>query len=178
MSNKTIGQFNTDVALTGSEFILGMSENVTVKLVLDSVKNFILSGSSSGSTSVEITGGTYNNSSGALYLINSTGGTITITGFYTGGTFVESISDDGNGIVSVDNTNPINPIIIFSGLNIDNSTITGTGLSGAPLTVISSPLVLIGDYVDDAAADADSNLPSGGLYTTSGSTGRTVYRKP
>lgn len=102
MSNKTISQFNTDGLLTGSEYLLGMSEGVTVKLVLDSVKNFILSGSSSGNT------------------------------------FVESISDDGNGIVSVDNSDPLNPIIVFSGVTTDGSTITGTGLVGDPLTVNSS----------------------------------------
>ena len=34
----------------------------------------------------------------------------------------------------------------------------------------------IRNYVDDAAADADTTLANGGLYTTGGT--RTVYRKP
>lgn len=138
MSNKTINQFSTDGILTGTEFILGMSEGVTVKLVLDSIKNFILSGSTSGSTGVQITGGTYDNSTGELNLVNATGGTITISGFYTGGTFVETISDDGNGSVSIDNADPLNPILVFTGVTTDGSTITGTGLSGDPLTVNTS----------------------------------------
>jgi hypothetical protein len=32
------------------------------------------------------------------------------------------------------------------------------------------------DYANDAAADADGALPSGGLYTLTGS--RAVYKKP
>lgn len=135
MSNKTINQFSTDGILTGTEFILGMSEGVTVKLVLDSIKNFILSGSTSGSTGVQITGGTYDNSTGELNLVNATGGTITISGFYTGGTFVETISDDGNGSVSIDNADPLNPILVFTGVTTDGSSLIGTGLSGSPLTI-------------------------------------------
>ena len=37
-------------------------------------------------------------------------------------------------------------------------------------------LTTIRDYVNDAAADADTTLDSGGLYTITGS--RAVYRKP
>jgi hypothetical protein len=33
-----------------------------------------------------------------------------------------------------------------------------------------------GPYLNDAAADADVSMPSGGLYTKTGS--RAVYRKP
>jgi hypothetical protein len=85
-NNKTINQFPTDVVLTGTEYILGMSEGVTIKLVLDNIKSFVLSGQSSGSTAVYLTGATYDNSTGTLNLINSSGETIPVTGFYTGGT--------------------------------------------------------------------------------------------
>jgi hypothetical protein len=134
-NNKTINQFPTDVVLTGTEYILGMSEGVTIKLVLDSIKNFILSGATSGSTGVQITGGTYDNSTGELSLVDSTGGTVTVSGFYTGGTFVETISDNGNAAVYVDNTDPLNPIIVFTGVTTDGSTIVGTGLDGDPLSI-------------------------------------------
>ena len=135
-NNKTINQFPTDVVLTGTEYILGMSEGVTIKLVLDSIKNFILSGATSGSTGVQITGGTYDNSTGELSLVDSTGGTVTVSGFYTGGTFIETISDNGNGAVYVDNTDPANPIIGFTGVTTDGVTVTGTGLAGDPLTAV------------------------------------------
>jgi hypothetical protein len=36
--------------------------------------------------------------------------------------------------------------------------------------------VTVRDYLNDAAADADTTLTSGGLYTITGS--RAVYRKP
>ncbi len=134
-SNKTINQFPTDIVLTGTEYILGMSENVTIKLVLDDIKGFILSGQSSGTTGVYITGATYDNLTGTLNLVDSSGTTIPVTGFYTGGTFVESITDDGNGVVVINNSDPLNPILEFTGITTDGVTILGTGLSGDPITV-------------------------------------------
>lgn len=132
-SNKTINQFPTDIVLTGTEYILGMSENVTIKLVLDDIKGFILSGQSSGTTGVYITGATYDNLTGTLNLVDSSGTTIPVTGFYTGGTFVESITDDGNGVVVINNSDPLNPILEFTGITTDGVTILGTGLAGDPL---------------------------------------------
>lgn len=67
---------------------------------------------------------------------------ITITGDGTpgnplvsvgGGGSVSSVTDDGNGVVTVDNTNPSTPIIQFNGVNVDGTTITGDGTSGNPL---------------------------------------------
>jgi len=46
---------------------------------------------------------------------------------------VESVTDDGNGIVSVDNTDPANPVIEFDGVNTDSVTIIGDGTSANPL---------------------------------------------
>jgi len=52
---------------------------------------------------------------------------------------VESVTDDGNGIVSVDNTDTANPIIEFNGVNTDGITITGDGSSGSPLVATIIP---------------------------------------
>lgn len=49
----------------------------------------------------------------------------------TGG--VQSVTDDGLGVVKVDNTDPLNPIVQFIGVNVDGVTITGDGTSGNPL---------------------------------------------
>lgn len=49
---------------------------------------------------------------------------------------VQSVTDDGNGVVSVDNTDPVNPIVEFNGVNVDGLTITGDGTTGNPLTAI------------------------------------------
>jgi hypothetical protein len=46
---------------------------------------------------------------------------------------VESVTDDGNGVVSVDNTDPANPVIEFDGVNTDSVTIIGDGTSANPL---------------------------------------------
>lgn len=47
--------------------------------------------------------------------------------------YVQSVTDDGLGVVKVDNTDPINPIVSFIGVNVDGVTITGDGTSGSPL---------------------------------------------
>ena len=49
---------------------------------------------------------------------------------------VQSVTDDGNGVVSVDNTDPVNPIVEFNGINVDPLTLSGDGTIGSPLTVI------------------------------------------
>ena len=46
---------------------------------------------------------------------------------------VESVTDDGNGVVSVDNTDTTNHVIKFNGVNVDGISITGNGTSGNPL---------------------------------------------
>ena len=52
---------------------------------------------------------------------------------------VESVTDDGNGVVSVDNTDTANPVIEFNGINTDGITITGDGSSGSPLVAAIIP---------------------------------------
>lgn len=64
---------------------------------------------------------------------------------------VTSVTDDGNGVVTVDNTIPTAPVVQFQGVNVDGVTITGDGTSGNPLVAsgggtvdILSPLLLMG----------------------------------
>lgn len=70
---------------------------------------------------------------------------VTITGLGTPGSplvatpsssGVNSVTDDGNGVVVVDNTDPANPVITFNGVNVDGVTITGDGSSGNPLVAV------------------------------------------
>jgi hypothetical protein len=55
---------------------------------------------------------------------------------------VESVTDDGNGVVSVDNTDTTNPVIKFNGVNVDGISITGNGTSGNPLVAAPIPTSL------------------------------------
>jgi hypothetical protein len=46
---------------------------------------------------------------------------------------VQSVTDNGNGVVNVDNTDPLNPVMQFGGVNVDAVTITGNGKPFTPL---------------------------------------------
>lgn len=66
-----------------------------------------------------------------------------------------------------------------STVNGDNSIVLGSNITGTTDNTTFVDILSIktaGSYADDAAADADALLPSGGLYTLTGS--RAVYRKP
>lgn len=49
---------------------------------------------------------------------------------------VSSVTDDGNTVIEVDNTDPLNPIITFEGVITDGTTIGGSGTLLDPLNVI------------------------------------------
>jgi hypothetical protein len=51
---------------------------------------------------------------------------------------VTSVTDDGNGVVTVDNTIPTAPVVQFQGVNVDGVTITGDGTSGNPLVAAAA----------------------------------------
>jgi len=51
----------------------------------------------------------------------------------TGG--VQSVTDAGAGVINVDNTDPLNPIVEYTGIFKDG-TLTGTGQFGNPLSVV------------------------------------------
>lgn len=68
------------------------------------------------------------------------GNIISIRGFIASGSIaggsVISVSDDDNGVVSVNNSNPANPIIKFNGVYVDGTTVTGDGTEENPLTSV------------------------------------------
>lgn len=55
-----------------------------------------------------------------------------------GSGLVNSVTDDGNMVVVVDNTIPTDPVIEFNGVFVDGTTITGSGQSGDPLIAVAS----------------------------------------
>lgn len=65
--------------------------------------------------------------------------------------YVQSVTDNGAGVVAVDNTSPQNPVVRFTGVFVDGTTVTGDGSSGNPLVAISggggdilNPFLLMG----------------------------------
>jgi hypothetical protein len=54
----------------------------------------------------------------------------------TGG--VQSVTDAGAGVISVNNTDPKNPVIDFNGVNVDGVSITGSGTLADPLEATGS----------------------------------------
>ena len=89
MPNRKITQLNPNTNPTISDVFPIVNNGVTKKLSLDGLVSFLTPYLSDS----QITGGTYNSVDGTLSLINSTGGTINVTGFststgssFTGGT--------------------------------------------------------------------------------------------
>jgi hypothetical protein len=89
MPNRKITQLNPNTNPTISDVFPIVNNGVTKKLSLDGLISFLTPYLSDS----QITGGTYNSVDGTLSLINSTGGTINVTGFststessFTGGT--------------------------------------------------------------------------------------------
>lgn len=65
--------------------------------------------------------------------------------------YVQSVTDNGAGVVAVDNTDAQNPVVRFTGVFVDGTTVTGDGSSGNPLVAISggggdilNPFLLMG----------------------------------
>jgi hypothetical protein len=81
MSNRKITQLVPNTNPTLSDVFPIVNNNVTKKLSLEKLIEFIEPYFNNG---VTITGGTYDNVSGVLSLINNTGGTVNISGFYNG----------------------------------------------------------------------------------------------
>jgi hypothetical protein len=84
---------------------------------------------------------------------------------------VQSVTDDGNGVVSVDNTDTANPIIEFNGVNVDGVTITGDGTSTDPLVVSSVAnanfglFAQTGNSVPITGTNVETTLINGGVGT-------------
>ena len=64
--------------------IVNVELDITNKVTTDQLKAYI----NSGITDVFVTGGTYNTTTGVSTFTNNTGGTFSISGFYTGSTDV------------------------------------------------------------------------------------------
>jgi hypothetical protein len=84
---------------------------------------------------------------------------------------VQSVTDDGNGVVSIDNTDTANPIIEFNGVNVDGVTITGDGTSTDPLvasSVVNANFGLFaqtGNSVPITGTNVETTLINGGVGT-------------
>lgn len=82
---------------------------------------------------------------------------------------VESVTDDGNGVVSVDNTDPSNPIIEFDGVSVDGVTITGDGTSANPLEAALPAAINRGLYAQTSSSNpvtnttTESSIVGGGI---------------
>jgi hypothetical protein len=72
---------------------------------------------------------------------------------------VVTVSDNGNGVVNVDNTDPINPVIGFGGIVTDGVTIGGSGDMFNPLTaLITDSYSVLASAMDGTPAYLDSKL--------------------
>lgn len=60
--------------------------------------------------------------------------------------WVLSVTDDDNGVVSIDNTDTENPVINFNGVNVSGD-ITGDGTVGSPLTVAFGTITGTGLFI-------------------------------
>jgi len=119
----------------------------------------------------------------ALCAIEIKGITNTVTGF------VQTVTDDGNGIVNVDNTDPQNPVITFDQAQLetdlnasgniavvaDGVTITGDGTTGNPLVAVSGGSnKLVQDMTPYSSSSTSTswrtmyteNIPAGTLGTS------------
>ena len=120
-----------------------------------------------------VTGGTY--SAGSATFTNNLGVPFTVSGFSTGGTgTVTSVTDDGNGVCNVDNTDPSNPIIGFNGVYVDGTTIIGDGTIGNPLKATLVPGKNLVLYLDSVNQTWTATALSGDILTSAITTTQTT----
>lgn len=100
-----------------------------------------------------------------------------ITSGWGGGSGVASVTDDSNGVVSVDNTDPVNPVIEFNGVNVDADTLDGNGESGTPLLVKTQMSITQDGSGLKLSGDATSPGNSQ-LYGTNGAGTKGWYAQP
>lgn len=161
MPNRKITQLNPNTNPTISDVFPIVNNGVTKKLSLDGLVSFLTPYLSDS----QITGGTYNSVDGTLSLINSTGGTINVTGFststgtsFTGGT-VSGATQFTNGLTA-------NTISATTYQNLPS--FTGGTVSGA--TRFTNGLT-----ANTISATTYQNLPldikvTGGTYSSSAET--------
>ena len=114
--------------------IVNVELDITNKVTADQLKAYI----NSGITDVFVTGGTYNTTTGDATFTNNTGGTFSISGFYTGSTdvFVTGGTYSNGTTTFTNNTGgTFNVVGYYTGeTSYVNSLTTGTGLSGDTTT--------------------------------------------
>lgn len=72
---------------------------------------------------------------------------------------VETVSDDGNGVVAVNNTDPINPVIEFKGVSTDGVTLGGDGSPFNPLSsLVTDTYSVLASALDGTPAYLDSKI--------------------
>jgi hypothetical protein len=154
----TTGSTGPDIYVTGGTFNAGTE---TLTLSRNDNQTVEITGFTSGvEFDVFVTGGTY--SAGTAVFTNNTGGTFNVSGFST----VESVTDDGNGVCTVDNTDPSNPIIGFNGVYVDGTTITGHGTIGNPLKATLVPGKNLVLYLDSVDQNWTATALSGDILTS------------
>jgi hypothetical protein len=169
-----------DILVEGQELPNPLTANFVagnnVQISIDIDGNIVISGIG-GIQSV--TGLDTDNSDPANPVVQIAVDGVTITGDGTAGNplvstaigGVQTVTDDGNGVVSVDNTDPINPVIEFNGVNVDGITITGDGTALNPLVGASSFALTIkedGTTVDSNVDEIDFIAPLEANQTSAG----------
>ena len=143
----------------------------------------IITGGTASGTSILITGGTFNSTNGTLILTNSTGGTVTVTGFtstnaFTGGTVTGSTIFT-NGLI----TNTISattyqnlPIDIFvTGGTYSNGTAVFTNNSGGTFNISGiTDTTITGGTFNQNTRVLNLNNNTGGTINISGITDTTI----
>lgn len=102
--------------------------------------------------------------SGKLSKMDHLGQITVIEGAGGGGGTVVGVTDDGNGVVTVDNTNPTSPIVKFNGIETDGLTITGDGTSGNPLSAVATQTLVDILHADLVSLVNSNNLTPGVYY--------------
>ena len=161
MPNKKISALNTNTSPTLNDVFPIVNNGETKKLTLGGLNTFLQTTLSIDNTT--ITGGTY--SAGTLTLINNTGGTITIDGFYEN---QKNWISDRNITINSDET-----VVISGNYVLENSTLTinDSGISITANTLNSSVLtfnkygqLFIGGYL----LLINSNIINNGLISIGG----------
>ena len=111
MLNKKINQFSADTAIQGTELILIMDSGTTKNMVVDDLKEYVLS----GATDVFVTGGTYSNST--ITFSNNTGGTFSVSGISSSSNISDSIYTVNDNL-NANNTTTATTSVMVYGVNV------------------------------------------------------------
>lgn len=153
-----------DVYVTGGTYNSG-----TITFTNNTGGTFTVNGISSGSGGGDtITGGTYDNSTGTLYL-RSTANTITITGFTTG------ITNNNNNIILTNNTGGTISTLFNTVTGLTANIISATTISANTLNINGSNLNNITtSFTGTTIIDFDSQISGETTYTSTAITNSNI----